>query len=195
MKQTYREIKKEARRQMKERRYQRDDEGRAIICMTVKNDDEFLSEFSEGDTPVISAAVAEFIENSTCAIPPKEELTLRIRGDCIDEGERVLYTRAIREYYLEQYIAAQREIRRNRWLVCLLGVAGVAVLAAGILYGYLVGNEIWTEVIDIVAWVLIWEATDIGLFETRGLRLRKRRCLSYLSMKVAYLAEEQAVVS
>ncbi len=44
--------------------------------------------------------------------------------------------------------------------------------------------------IDIIAWVLLWEAVDIGVFETRSLRLKRRRFLAYLAMKVEYMTSE-----
>ncbi len=186
MKSTIREIEKQADRKWKERKYQKDEDGRAILHMTVKNDDAFLSEFSESETPVIASQVAEFIEDRTYAIPPTEALTLRIHSDCIDEREEELYTQAIREYYLARYIANAEEIKKNRFWVIILGLLGVLVLTAEILYDYIVGNAIWTEVIDIVAWVLLWEATDIGLLATRDLRIKKKRLLAYLDMKVEY---------
>ncbi len=172
---------------MKERKYQKDENGRAIICMNVKNDDDFLSEFSESNTPVISPAVAEFMEHSAHAIPPKEAFSLHIHSNCIDDEEKVLYQSAIKEYYLQRYIATEQEIKRNRLLVFLLGIAGVSVLIFGIIFDYKIGNAIWSEVIDIVAWVLLWEATDIALLETRGLHMKKKRYLSFLSMNIQYL--------
>ncbi len=182
-----REIRKEADRQMAARTYKRDAEGRVIIPMNVKADDDFLSEFSVSDTPVISAEVAEFIENSTHAVSPKEALTLQIHSDCIDEEEQVIYDRAIKEYYMQRYMANKKEMRHNRWLVWLLGVMGIMVLVAEILFDYLMDNAIWTEVIDIIAWVLLWEAVDIGVLQNRQQRLTQRRCLTYLCMKIEYM--------
>ena len=72
------------------RRFQRDDENRVIINMTVKDDSNFLSVFSQSDTPVINTEVAEFIENSTNSVLPKEQLTLRIHSDCIDDTEKAI---------------------------------------------------------------------------------------------------------
>ncbi len=180
------DMKKELSRQKKARQYQRDEEGRILISMNVKDDTGFLSEFSESSTPVISSQVAEFIENSTSFIAPGEPLTLRICSDCIDAQEKELYQSAIREYYLQKYLTNQQEIKRNRLLALLLGVVGVLVLAAELIYDFCVGNAMWTEVIDIVAWVLLWEATDISLLATGGLRRKQRRFLSFLSMKIAY---------
>ncbi len=187
MKTKFKEAQREAERQIRERSHRRDAEGRVIIPMNVKSDDNFLSEFSENDTPIIASEVASFIESNTCAVHPNEELTLQIRSDCIDEEEQPLYSNAIREYYMQRYVANEREIKHNLGIVLFLGLVGVLVLAARIIYDHAFDNVIWGEVIDIVAWVLLWEATDIGLLETRDLRMQKKRCLSYLSMKIEYI--------
>lgn len=190
MKNKFSQVKKDADIQMKMRRRQRDEEDRVLIHMTVKNDENFLSVFSESETPVISTEVAEFIENSTHSVPPRESLTLRIHSRCIDDREKVLYKKAIKEYYMEKYIANEQELKRNRLTVLLLTMAGVATLAAALLFDYHIGNAIWSEVIDIVAWVFLWEAVDIGVFENRMARSKKLRYLAFLSMKVAYVEDE-----
>lgn len=73
----FREMKKAADCQMNARRHKRDEEGRVVIQMNVKDDGNFLSEFSENATPVISSEVAEFIENETNAVLPNEEFSLK----------------------------------------------------------------------------------------------------------------------
>lgn len=167
--------------------YQRDDENRIIVNMTVKDDSNFLSVFSENSTPVISTEVAEFIENGTSSIYPKEQLTLRIHSNCIDDEEKALYKEAIKEYYTKKYIANARELKRNRWIVLILSIFGVFALGMSLMCDYWTNDPIRTEVIDIVAWVLLWEAVDIGVFGNRALRLKQKYYLSYLSMKIEYI--------
>ena len=65
-------------------------------------------------------------------------------------------------------------------------MAGVAVLAFQLFFEYITRNLIWAEVIDIVAWVLLWEAVDIIAFGNRSLRVKCKRYLSYMSMKIEY---------
>lgn len=163
-----------------------DEEGRVIISMTVKNDEGFLSVYSEGQTPVISSEVAEFIESRTETLPPKTPLALHIHSTCIDSDEKEFYRRAIREYYEEKSAANDRRLWRNRLIATVLAVVGVGVLALAIALGDAEMNPVLAGVIDIVAWVLLWEATDVSLFrnyEARSLRHRYRR---YTEMKVAY---------
>lgn len=195
MNRKFRERKKEADRQMKARKYKRDDGGRVIIQMNVKDDANFLSEFSESATPVISTEVAEFIENETNAVPPNEDFTLQVYNDCIDDREEKVYSAAIKEYYMQKYIANEREIKRNRFAVLLLGIAGILVLAAELIFDYRVGNALWSSVIDIVAWVLLWEAADIGVLEARVTAIKRKRFLAYLSMKTEYIQTKKTLKS
>ena len=187
MKQQRKEIKREVKKQSSERKYKRDADGRVIIDMTVKDDTDFLSAFSTGDTPVISSEVAEFLENSTHSILPKEQLTLRIHSDCIDDNEKEEYRQAIKEYYTERYITNDRELKRNAVIVLLLALAGVITLALAFFIEHQTANLFWTEVVDIIAWVFLWEAVDISAFKNRGLRLKRFRHLAFMSMRIEYI--------
>ncbi len=165
---------------------EQDREGRAVIRMTVKNDDDFLSPFSKGSEPVISTDVAEFIEKQAEALPPKAPLTLYIHGDCIDEGERTVYADAIKAYYTERDSAVSHAFRRNFILSILLAVFGILTLALALLTEMSTESPIWTEVVDIVAWVLLWEAVDVSLFRNHELRESRRRYCAFLAMPILF---------
>ncbi len=173
-------------REVIERRHKRDSENRVIINMSIKDDSDFLSVFSESSNPVISSDVAEFLEHSTETVPLNELLTLRIFSNCIDDHEKITYKAAIKEYYTEKYIINDRELQRNRTIAVWLGIAGIVVLALSVIMGCFTVGNVWPEVIDIVAWVLLWEAVDISLLESRVLKAKRLRYLSYLSMNVEY---------
>lgn len=178
--------KKELCLNIPEKQYHRDDEGRIIVDMNVKDDTDFLSVFSANDTPVISNEVAEFLENSTHSIRPNEPLTLRIKSDCIDETEQQIYKDAIKEYYTERYTANERELKIHNRIALWLAILGVLVLGFAIFWEYAIESVLWAEVIDIVAWVFLWEAVDIKFFKTRELALQRKRYAALISMKIQY---------
>lgn len=186
MKQSFKEMKKRADETLASRAYERDEEGRVIVDMTVKDDTDFLSVFSANATPVVSAEVAEFIENGTHSLRPNESLSLRVHSDCIDEEEKTVYEKAIREYYAERYVANERELKRNNIVALLLAAAGVLVLALAISLEYIASSLLWAELIDIVAWVFLWEAVDISALGNRALRLKRLRYLAYMNMKIEF---------
>ena len=135
---------------------------------------------------MISTEVAEFIENHTQTIPPNQQLTLRIYGNCIDEQEKIMYRSATKEYYSAKYYVNDRDLKRNNLIVLVLTWVGILVLALAIFLEYRQDSVIWSEVIDIAAWVLLWEAVDISVFENRSLRLKRMRYMNYMSMKLEY---------
>ncbi len=69
------------------------------IDMTVTDDGNFLSPYSEDGKPVISSEVADFLENAAKAYRPKDTLVVSIHGDCIDDCEKKKYAAAIKNYY------------------------------------------------------------------------------------------------
>jgi hypothetical protein len=166
---------------------------RQTIRMNVSDDSNFLSVFSENDTPVISRDVAEFIEESTYSPKPADGLTLCIKSNCIDDDEKILYRKAIRVYYTEKYAAVNRELKKNHLIALALGVIGIFVLAAAIVVGYFYESAIWAEVIDIVAWVFLWEAVDIAFLETRKLKLDRQKYIAYVMMDIEYENIQPAV--
>lgn len=167
--------------------YQRDEENRIIINMNVKDDTEFLSVFSESETPVIGSETAEFLESSTFSVSPHESLTLRIKSSCIDDGEKVVYEKAIKEYYKERYVANEKALKRFRILSLFLALIGVAILASAIFLEYQKGSLVWAEVVDIAAWVFLWEAVDIHFFKSREMKLKRKRYLSFISAKIEFI--------
>ena len=173
-------------KKLSERSVEYDANGRAVINMTVKDYSDFLSPYSERATAVISSDVAEFIENSTYATPPSEPLTLRIYSDEISDDKKEEYTSAIREYYAQKYTVTKKTYRFNVIALISLAVAGILALRLA----FRVESHIWSEVIDIVAWVLIWEAVDIGVFKNRESNIQRKRYLSYMTMNIEFLAIE-----
>ena len=179
--------KKKAKACIQARLRKRDSDGNIIIDMTVSNGDDFLSVYSTSHTPVISTDVAAFIENSGHSISVRESIALHIHSNCIDDGEKMEYASAMKEYYAEKYVASRKELRLNRIIALLLLIAGVLVLT----FAFHIEHHLWSEVIDIAAWVLLWEAVDIWAFKNRELVLLSKRYLAFMNMKVEYLHMEK----
>lgn len=194
MKKAYRILKKEADRQMRARTYTHDEDGRVIIPLMVGDDSEFLSEYTEGDVPTIASDVVDYLEEKTASLPPDQPLTLCVTSCCIDEEEQELYRRAVREHYLVEYIANQKELKRNTVIAASLLVAGILALVTALFIDAQTGSAFWTEMVDIVAWVFVWESVDSFVFvqhELRGIRLR---CLSFMDMKITYKTADLPVM-
>ena len=186
LKEQFEQVKQNIEEQMQNRQPVIDEQNRVVINMTVKNDDDFLSVYSENDTPVISQSVADFLENKVQSLKPSQQLTLRIKSNCVDDEEKKVYPLAIKEYYTEKYLATQNEIKRLNVIALLLAIFGVIVLGFALYVDSVIHSVIWAEVIDIVAWVLLWEAVDISIFRNRENRVTKQRCIALASANVEF---------
>ena len=150
------------------------------IEIRVLDDSNFLSPFSGVNDAVISDELAGFVENRVGFVRTNESVKLSFRGSCIEETEKKSYTNAIRAYYKEESNATKRELSRNRFIAFIMLAIGVLIIALSIFVNYTYESEIWSEVLDIVAWVLIWECVDILLFKNRENKMNmiKFRALS-----------------
>ncbi len=180
------EIRKEANARSKQDGVERDEEGRVIIDVTVRSDEAFLSDYSV-DKPVISSDFADFLHDRLEPIPPREPLLLRIHGDCIDEDEKPLYESALREHALESYKKTATGFRRNTLLSSVMFAIGVLGIIAAVLCSVFPTNAVFTEILDIFAWVFVWEAVDLFFLERGGLRAERRRALRLYDAKIQFL--------
>ena len=176
------QIQKDIKTRLAPKVYERDADGRVILNMTVKDDRDFLSVFSANETPVISQDVADFLETAARSARPKDPIALHIKSDCIDDHEKQVYEEAIRQYYAEKYVANKSKLRKSNVVALLLAILGVLVLTVAIL----LEAPVWTEVIDIAAWVFLWEAVDIAFFGVRQIKWDNQRYLSFVTMTVHY---------
>lgn len=175
---------------LKPKKTETDENGNVILYMVVKDDDGFLSPFSKNSAPVISSDVADFIESQTESFPPKTGFVLHVHSDCIDASEQDVYRDSIRAYYTERFLAAKHSLRRNLFVALFLALLGVLTLTFAVLTELFHVGSVWNEVVDIVAWVLLWESVDISLFRNHSLFSSRKRYLAFLSMDVKFFKEK-----
>ena len=169
-----------------------DEGGRAVLSMTVRSDESFLSPFSSGHAPVISSELADFIEKKAAPLAPAAPLSLYIYSDCVEkEEEAPVYEAAIREYFSQRHRSAAHTLKRNHLVAAILALFGVLALAVTVLLELYVQAPIWTEVVDIVAWVLLWESVDVSLFRNYSLRIEKRRARALSLMPIRFFPEKR----
>ena len=157
------------------------------INMTVLDDSEFLSPYSEINTPVISGEVAEFLENGANAAHIKDNFELNVYSNSIDGDKQTRYEQAIRNYFALKLNAEQRELKRNSLVSLIFAIVGVVALAFMIICDQLLDMQaIWVECIDIFAWVFLWEAVDQFFIERRKIRFSRKRLKSLAEMPISF---------
>lgn len=180
------QIKKTILNSKKENKFKYDEKNRMIINLEIKNDDEFLDKFSKKDYPLVNNDIANYIEKIITSLKFTEKFTLNIHSDCIDENEKIIYDKAIKNFYADKFIYENRKLKKQIKLALILGLIGIAILLLAIFLEYSENSILWMRVFDIVAWVFIWESVDILAFKCSNIRHRQIRYLNLIDMVINY---------
>ena len=134
----------------------------------------FFPPFSTNGLPMLSSETAEFLEHSIKHLRPDTPLHIEIEGQCIDAEERILYEKAIRSYYHAEFSETVRNIRKNTIQTVTMTFALALILTNR------AAQSVFLEMIDVVAWVFMWEAADIFFFQRSTLRMKRLRYFNTL---------------
>lgn len=158
----------------------------ACLNMNITDDSDFLSPYSPSEKPIISSDVADFLENSARAFHPRAHVKLTITGRCVEESEKSAYGDAIRNYFSLKLAETERDIKRRGWISLIFTIIGVVALTFMIVYESFFNNAVWTECVDIFAWVFLWEAVDQFFIERSGLLLKRKRFENFVNMSIEF---------
>lgn len=160
----------------------RDEDNRLIVNLSIKNDDGFLSPYSLKGEPQLAGETAEFLEHSIKNTKHTDDISFHVHSSVIDENEQVEYKQAIKYYYTHEITEVKIKMKRNAISSVLMILLGILVFALRIIFSSVFPNEIFLSVLDVVAWVFVWEATDLFFFRRTELR---QELLQYLKIYTA----------
>lgn len=161
--------------------------GKRVIKMTVKNDDGFLSPYSLKDKPILSSDTVDFLEHSVKDTDTDDEILFEITSAVIDETEKAEYTSAIKNYYSREIAETKTKLKRNGISSFIMLILGILVFALRIVFSSTLNNEIVLNVLDVVAWVFVWEATDLFFFKRSEMRSEQLKNLKIYTAELKFV--------
>lgn len=166
----------------------RSNDGRVIVDLRVLNDDSFLSPYSTEEHSKISGEMSDFIEHSLKSVHSDERIKLRFYSNAITDDEKVEYEQAIHSHYAECYRNTAEEKSRLIRIAFIMTFIAISALIFMIAIEFTpIGGKVFTEIIDIFAWVFMWEAVDIAFLQCAVLRHKEKRCLCLIDSIVEFL--------
>jgi hypothetical protein len=162
-----------------------DENGKRYIPVSVRVEESILSPFSPKGNPTISSEFAEFLDSQYTEMKANDQLHIDIECDTIDDEERVLYEGAIRSYYRAEEVKKTKEIIRNNFIALIMLIIGIVVIAVSVFF-YVFSHNIVGEIIDIVAWVFVWEAVDLFFFRSPILIRERLKCKHFIDAEITY---------
>ncbi|MBO5223887.1 MAG: hypothetical protein J6C23_05185 [Clostridia bacterium] len=167
-----------------------DEEGNRLIPVSIREEDSILSPFSPKGRPTISGEFAEFLDSQYTDMKSKEKLHIDIECDTIDDKEEILYEGAIRSYYKAEEKRKTKELVRNNVIALIMLLTGIVVLTVSVVF-FILSHEIIGEIIDIVAWVFVWESVDLFFMRRPQLLSEIIRCRHFAESKITYSVTEK----
>lgn len=165
---------------------QYDDEGKAFFNISIKDKQEVLSPYFYDDKEVINVEFADMLSNVASTVPLKKDIHLSLHCDDIKDEDKLRYSKAIKNYYENKMLDAQIRLKNNTNMLLLTIVFAIIALAGLFVVNYFSVPWILTEVVDIVAWVFVWEVVDITFFQRTLIRYEYKRAKNLYKSKISY---------
>lgn len=169
-----------------EKTLETDQDDRRIIRLSVADDSCFLSPFSAEGIPVISQDTADFLDHNLKQMLPDSRIHFIISSDQIDDEEQIIYRKAITNYYHSEFSETAREMKKNMMQSIMMTIIAVMVFAVSVFLNTLDTKVIILDMLDVIAWVFMWEAVDLFFFQRSVLKIRQLRNLSIIKAKIMF---------
>ena len=142
------------------------------IKLKIEQEDDLFSPF-DPDKELISEDVSEYLLNSfqRKRKSVKDTCVIRIISDAPLDKENV--KKRLRDHFSGEIAEVKRSLKKLSIKTICLAVFGLIVLS---LMFWLSANSdsMFLEILDIIAWVSIWEATSIIVIQSYDFRKAKR---------------------
>ena len=153
----------------------------ATLHIEINDSSEVLSNFTEDSKPIINSEFANFLHNSVKDISVKDNITIEIVSKNKEKSDNI--TSAIKNYYYNEFIESERKLKINLIFSLITFLVGTFALALTMVNSFTIPKVV-NGVIDIFAWVFLWEAVDLFFFRRHELRYEQYRQMNFINAKI-----------
>ncbi len=168
-----------------------DENGRAIVDISITDADSLLSVYNSDKREALSAETAHFIDNVVKTISPKKDIHLYISCEKYTKEKEQTYKNAIINYYVNEFAEKDYKMKQNWiWSITLIIMSIIGFIGLH----FIQAEGIWSVInviLDIAFWVLAWEAVDIMVFQQKLLRYDQIKDLKIIFAKISLSSLEE----
>ena len=159
--------------------------GRQVAEIRVAEEGEFLSPYMIDGEPVISEETAQILERSVKHFNPAKPVTFKLSGGKIKKENENLYSAAVKNYYHGEFSDIHKELKKCNVLAAFMTVIAAVIFAvAVVLSAYDFADAVFLNIIDVVAWVFMWEAADVFVFKRHELKMNRIKYFNIIEAKI-----------
>ena len=156
--------------------------GDAVISIKIEDREELFSKYSYNSDDVINSDCTDYIWHKSKLVGRMQDI--QIHFHCAQKTDKNEVQSALKSYYRAEYLETSNELKKHTIFsfVCLL--LGVGTLLAFSILNKIFANFYLSTVVDILAWVFLWEAFDVFFFQRASLARRMKRIQKLYSAKI-----------
>lgn len=170
---------------IRENNLKTDKNGKNLINININDNSNILSSFSK-DKPLISNDLSEYINKETYPLNLKNGLHININSNEISENDKTLYKQAIINYYENDLINSYRKNKRMIIISLIFLLLGIIVLSISLIVSNNNDHIIASQVYDIIAWVFVWEATDIFFLQKPEINHKAKISFEIINSEITF---------
>lgn len=160
-----------------------DKDGRAIIEVGAENYDDIFSPYCYKGGDTLSSELVEYLKKQSGTIPLDYDLNIRFNVKNADEQKRKEIQMAVKENYEIDVLGIEQKIHGlNIMAFSLISIGVLFMVAYLILINFVPISA--TYLIDILAWVFIWEGVRAFMMDKNELKIAELKSLRLASAKV-----------
>lgn len=127
------------------------------INVKIYNKDQLFSTYSySGDK--LNSEFSEYIFDKAKDAPIKDRIKIKIHTETDLDANEVQQT--LKSHCKSEYKESKKQVKRIVLISAIMTILGILALTALILINHFTDNIYITSIIEIAAWVFIWEAVD-----------------------------------
>ncbi len=166
-----------------------DDDGRAVINVGAENYDDIFSPYCYKGGDTLSSSLVDYLAQKSGAVPLDYDLTIRFHVKGANEEKRKEIQAAVKENYQSDVHAIERRMSRTTSFSLIFLFIGVLITTI-YLFFVEVAPQGATYVVDILAWLFIWEGIDAFFLDRRLLQIDRLKKLRLGTAKIEIIEFE-----
>ena len=152
------------------------------VNIKVENKEQIISNYSYDENDKLNPDLSDYIISKTKNIHLSQDLILNFYTN--EQVYKKEIQSTITNHFEEENYNVKKELKKSNITVVVLLLLGVVTLAMLVGFYNWFSNFYLEMVLEIAAWVFIWEAIDIFAFKRSKLRVKKMQMQKILSAEV-----------
>lgn len=143
-----------------------------IIDIKLKNKEQLISDYSYDNFETLNQNLEDYLITKTKNIYPFQEVQFNIYNSTSLSKNEISHI--FQSHFNNELTESKQELKRCNKISFVLLILGVLALASLLIFTKLFNNFYLKTILEIAAWVFIWESVDVFFLQRNK---TKKRCM------------------